>query len=95
MSDNLFCSPVKTSDVHRFSCLYSHTDNVQNEAAILTALRKYFVEFRPRVSSIDHKSIGDRIHIGRSEATEFFILLGSMTKEDTRSSANFFSCLNS
>ena len=31
------CSPVKTSAVHNFSCLYGHAENVQNEATILTA----------------------------------------------------------
>ena len=35
------CSPVKTSAVHIFTCLYGPTENVQNETTILTARRKY------------------------------------------------------
>ena len=35
------CSPVETSAVHNFTCLYGATENVQNEATILTARRKY------------------------------------------------------
>ena len=35
------CSPVKTSVAHNFTCLYGPTENVQNEATILTAQRKY------------------------------------------------------
>ena len=31
-----------TSAVHNFTCLYDPTENVQNEATILTAWRKYF-----------------------------------------------------
>ena len=35
------CSPVKTRAVHSFTCLYGPAENVQNEATILTARRKY------------------------------------------------------
>ena len=35
------CSPVKTSAVRNFTCLCGPTENVQNEATILTAWRKY------------------------------------------------------
>ena len=35
------CSPVTASAVHNFTCLYGSTENVQNEATILTARRKY------------------------------------------------------
>ena len=35
------CSPVKTSAAHNFTRLYGPTENVQNEATILTARRKY------------------------------------------------------
>ena len=37
------CSPVKTSAVHNFTCLYGPTENVQNEATILTVRRKYLI----------------------------------------------------
>ena len=35
-------SPVKTSAVHNVTCLYGPADNVQNEATIFTARKKYF-----------------------------------------------------
>ena len=36
------CSPVKISAEHNFTCLYGPTENVQNEAIILTVGRKYY-----------------------------------------------------
>ena len=36
------CFPVKISAVHNFTCLYGPTENVQNEATILTVGRKYY-----------------------------------------------------
>ena len=37
---NLLYSPVKTSAVHNFTCLYGPAENVQNEATILSTRRK-------------------------------------------------------
>ena len=46
------CSPVKTSAVHNFTRLYGSTENVQNEATIITARRKYMID-----ESFSHSSL--------------------------------------
>ena len=48
------CSPVKTSAVHNFTCLYGPTENVQNEAIILTAQMKLFSYIHPKGSVLSY-----------------------------------------